>query len=55
VLGDTICEYDVQEVISSAYSMLGVRKVGRSKEILVWAEIDDNGFIDHVIEKAPDT
>ena len=50
VLGDTICEYDVQEVMSSAYSMLGVRKVEDPRDFGV-AEIDDDGFIDHVIEK----
>jgi glucose-1-phosphate thymidylyltransferase len=50
VLGDTICEYDVQEVMSSAYSMLGVRKVDDPRDFGV-AEIDDDGFIDHVIEK----
>jgi glucose-1-phosphate thymidylyltransferase len=27
VLGDTICEYDVQAVVKSPYSMIGVRKV----------------------------
>src|SRR6266480_6131745 len=26
VLGDTICEYDVREVINTPYSMLGLRK-----------------------------
>src|SRR5204863_8775390 len=27
VLGDTICEYDVNEVVNSEFSMIGVRKV----------------------------
>ena len=26
-LGDTICEYDVKEVLNSEYSMLGIKKV----------------------------
>jgi glucose-1-phosphate thymidylyltransferase len=50
VLGDTICEYNVQEVIDSPYSMLGVRKVDDPREFGV-AEIDDSGFISHVVEK----
>jgi glucose-1-phosphate thymidylyltransferase len=50
VLGDTICEYDVKAVIDSPPSMLGVRKVDDPREFGV-AEIDEDGFIDHVIEK----
>jgi glucose-1-phosphate thymidylyltransferase len=50
VLGDTICEYDVQEVVNSPYSMIGVRKVDDPREFGV-AEIEDDGFISHVIEK----
>ena len=50
VLGDTICEYDIQEVVISPYSMLGVRKVDDPREFGV-AEIDDNGFVSHVVEK----
>lgn len=50
VLGDTICEYDVKEVVSSPCSMLGVRKVDDPREFGV-AEIDDEGYIDHVVEK----
>ena len=50
VLGDTICEYDVKAVIDSPHSMLGVRKVDDPREFGV-AEIDEDGFIDHVIEK----
>lgn len=50
VLGDTICEYDVQEVIKSPHSMLGVRKVDDPRDFGV-AEIGEEGFIDHVIEK----
>jgi len=50
VLGDTICEYDVSAVIASEYSMLGVKKVDDPRNFGV-AEIDEDGFISHVIEK----
>jgi glucose-1-phosphate thymidylyltransferase len=50
VLGDTICEYDIKEVVKSPYSMLGVRKVDDPRDFGV-AEIDDNCFINHVVEK----
>lgn len=50
VLGDTICEYDIQEVANSPFSMLGVRKVDDPREFGV-AEMDDEGYIDHVVEK----
>jgi glucose-1-phosphate thymidylyltransferase len=50
VLGDTICEYDVKEVIDSPYSMIGVRKVDDPRDFGV-AEIDEDGFIHHVVEK----
>ncbi len=50
VLGDTICEYDVQEVVDSPFSMIGVRKVDDPREFGV-AEIEEDGFINHVVEK----
>ena len=50
VLGDTICEYDVQDVVNNPFSMLGVRKVDDPRDFGV-AEMDDEGFIDHVVEK----
>jgi glucose-1-phosphate thymidylyltransferase len=50
VLGDTICDYNVKAVVESDCSMLGVRKVDDPREFGV-AEIDENGFIDHVVEK----
>jgi glucose-1-phosphate thymidylyltransferase len=50
VLGDTICEYDVSAVIASEYSMLGVKKVDDPRNFGV-AEIDEDGFISHLIEK----
>ncbi len=49
-LGDTICEYDVKQMINSPYSMLGVRKVEDPRQFGV-AQIDEDGFIEHVVEK----
>jgi glucose-1-phosphate thymidylyltransferase len=49
-LGDTICEYDVNEVINSSHSMLGVKKVDDPRNFGV-AEIGEDGFISHVVEK----
>jgi glucose-1-phosphate thymidylyltransferase len=49
-LGDTICEYDVKEVINSPYSMLGIKKVDDPRNFGV-ADIGEDGFIEHVIEK----
>jgi glucose-1-phosphate thymidylyltransferase len=50
VLGDTICEYNVQEVIASPCSMLAVKKVDDPREFGV-AEINEEGFVAHVVEK----
>lgn len=50
ILGDTICDFDVKAVVESDCSMLGVRKVDDPREFGV-AEINDKGFIDHVVEK----
>lgn len=50
VLGDTICEYDVKEVIEAPYSMLGVKKVDDPRNFGV-AEIGEDGFIEHLVEK----
>ena len=50
VLGDTICEYNVQEVVDSPFSMIGVRKVDDPRDFGV-AEIDEEGIINHVVEK----
>ena len=50
VLGDTICEYDIQLMVNSPYSMIGVRKVDDPRDFGV-AEIDSEGFITHVVEK----
>jgi glucose-1-phosphate thymidylyltransferase len=50
VLGDTICEYDVKEVVNSPYSMLGVRKVDDPRDFGV-AEIEEGVIVQHVVEK----
>ncbi len=50
VLGDTICEYDIQEVVNSPYSMLGIKKVDDPRNFGV-ASINEEGFIDQVVEK----
>jgi glucose-1-phosphate thymidylyltransferase len=50
VLGDTIAEYNVKEVLESPYSMLGVKKVDDPRNFGV-AEIADDGTITRVVEK----
>ncbi|HMK03232.1 MAG TPA: sugar phosphate nucleotidyltransferase [Ferruginibacter sp.] len=50
VLGDTIAEYDVKEVMNAPYSMLGVKRVDDPRNFGV-AEIEDDGFISRVVEK----
>ena len=49
-LGDTICEFDIAEVLNSPYNMLGIKKVDNPRNFGV-AEVDDKGLIDHVVEK----
>ena len=49
-LGDTICEYDIKEVIDSPYSILGVKKVDDPRSFGV-ATINDEGFIEQLVEK----
>ncbi len=49
-LGDTICEFDVMEMVSSPFSMLGVKKVDDPRNFGV-AEINEEGFIERVVEK----
>jgi glucose-1-phosphate thymidylyltransferase len=49
-LGDTICEFDIKEVMESPYSMLGIKKVDDPRNFGV-AEINEEGFIEHVVEK----
>ena len=50
VLGDTIAEYDVKEVMKSPFSMLGVKRVDDPRNFGV-AEIEEDGFISRVVEK----
>jgi glucose-1-phosphate thymidylyltransferase len=50
VLGDTIADYDVKEMLNSPYSMLGVKKVDDPRNFGV-AEIEEDGFISRVVEK----
>lgn len=50
VLGDTIAEYDVKEIMEAPHSMLGVKKVDDPRNFGV-AEIDEHGFITRVVEK----
>ncbi len=49
-LGDTICDYNINEVLSAPYNMLGVKKVDDPRSFGV-AEIGEYSFIEHVIEK----
>ena len=49
-MGDTICEFDIQEVLKSNDSMLGVKKVDDPRNFGV-AELGENGFISKVVEK----
>lgn len=50
VLGDSVCEYDVKEVIENPYSVLGVKKVDDPRDFGV-AEVNEEGFIQRVVEK----
>lgn len=50
VLGDTICEYDVKELLQSSVSVLGIKKVDDPRSFGV-AEVDEEGIITKVVEK----
>lgn len=50
VLGDTICEFDVKEVLAIPDSVLAVKKVDDPRNFGV-AEIGEDGYITKVIEK----
>jgi glucose-1-phosphate thymidylyltransferase len=50
VLGDSICEYSVHDVLASDHSMLGVKKVDDPRDFGV-AELNEEGFINRVVEK----
>lgn len=49
-LGDTICEYDVKEMVNSPYNILAVKKV-EDPRLFGVAEINADGFIEHLVEK----
>ncbi|PZF72182.1 sugar nucleotidyltransferase [Taibaiella soli] len=50
VLGDTICDYNVQEFLNKETSQIGVRKVDDPRSFGV-AELDDNDHVQKVVEK----
>lgn len=50
VLGDTICDYDIKEVMDSPFSMLGIKKVDDPRNFGV-ASINEEGFIEQLVEK----
>lgn len=50
VLGDTICEYNVREMLEIPHSVLAVKRVDDPRDFGV-AEIGDDGFIARVVEK----
>lgn len=50
VLGDTICEYNVQDVLNEEHSSLGIKRVDDPREFGV-AEIGEDGFVNRVVEK----
>jgi glucose-1-phosphate thymidylyltransferase len=50
VLGDTICEYNVKEIVAYPGSMLGIKKVDDPRNFGV-AELDDDDQVERVVEK----
>ena len=50
VLGDSICEYNVSEVLQCPHSVLGIKRVDDPRHFGV-AEIGDDGYISRVVEK----
>lgn len=50
VLGDTICEYDVKQVLDMPGSVLGVKRVDDPRNFGV-VEMGEDGFINRVVEK----
>jgi dTDP-glucose pyrophosphorylase len=50
VMGDTICEYDVKEVLQSPDNILGIKRVDDPSNFGV-AEMSDEGMIERVVEK----
>jgi len=50
VLGDTICEYNVSELLNRPHSVLGIKRVDDPRDFGV-AEIGEDSFISRVVEK----
>jgi len=50
VLGDTVCDYNVREVMNSSVSQIGVRKVDDPRSFGV-AELDDKDNVLRMVEK----
>jgi len=50
VLGDTICDYDVREVLDSPFNMLGIKKVDDPRGFGV-ALVGEDEFIEQLVEK----
>lgn len=50
VLGDTVCDYNVKDVINSSISQIGVRKVDDPRGFGV-AELDDKDHVLRMVEK----
>ncbi|MBL7765427.1 MAG: NTP transferase domain-containing protein [Chitinophagaceae bacterium] len=50
IYGDTICDFNLPEVLQSEHSLIGVKKVDDPRDFGV-AEINADGFVKHVIEK----
>lgn len=50
VLGDSICEYDVKDMLGRPHSALGVKRVDDPRDFGV-AEINEQGIITRVVEK----
>ncbi len=51
VLGDTIAEFDIKEVLDAEHSMLGIKKVDEPQYFGVAELADDNISIERVVEK----
>jgi glucose-1-phosphate thymidylyltransferase len=50
VLGDTICEYNVEEIINNPNSTIGIKRVDDPRDFGV-AEVGEDGLITRVVEK----
>ncbi|MEO7047397.1 MAG: sugar phosphate nucleotidyltransferase [Ferruginibacter sp.] len=51
ILGDTIAEYNIKEIINAPYSMLGIKKVDDPRNFGVAEMGEDGFFITRVVEK----